>query len=57
MLVIIDIFEDGKEQGYMLYNELIIPNIDSVKDIVGVLDEEEYARTENFLACRSKYKG
>jgi len=51
---ILNAFEDGEEQGDVLDSELVGCDVDAVADIVWVLDEEEDAGTENFLACRCK---
>ena len=55
--MVVDVFEDSKKQGDVFYDKLVIANINTVQYVVRMFDEEEYARTENFLTCRGKHKG
>ena len=59
-LVLVDAGEDGVQEGDPLDNELLLlgaHDVDAVADVVGVLDEQEDARAEEFLRRDGKDEG
>lgn len=46
-----------EKQRDVFDNELLVADVDSVQHVKRMLDEEEDARTKDFLGCRGKHKG
>lgn len=49
-LVVVNAFEDRKEQGDVFDDELITPNINSIKYVKWMFYKEEDAGTQDFLS-------
>lgn len=59
-LHIVDAFEDSEEEGDLLDDQELLDGPDdvyAVADIIRVFDEEEDARTEEFLGCGCEDEG
>lgn len=52
----VDLLEDGIQQGNVFHDQLIIANIDAIKDVIRVFDEKEDTGAENFLRTYSEDK-